>query len=83
MEPLISSSINPVFIKSFQDLQDQLLLTTSTEDFTDPTTRSKLLQLTKEKGIEDITNNTTVDTFNYQDTVKYLYKKNRTELREN
>ena len=45
-EPLISTTINTVFIKSLtiQDLQDQLLLTVSAEDFTDPTARGKLVQ---------------------------------------
>ena len=52
-EPLISNLSDTIFIKTLTitDIQEQLLLTVSAEDFTDPTTRSKLTQLTKEKGI--------------------------------
>ena len=52
-EPLISNLSNTIFIKALtiMDIQEQLLLTVSADDFTDPTTRSKLTQLTKEKGI--------------------------------
>ena len=56
-----------------QDIQEQLLLTVSAEDFTDPTTRSKLTHLTKEKGIQAILENTSVDALNHQVSVKYLY----------
>ena len=68
---------------SIQDLQEQLLLTVSAEKFTDPTTRDKLIQLTKEKGIQDIMKNTTVDTFNNLVSVKYIYNKNLLKLGEN
>ena len=74
MEPLISNLANTVFIKALtiMDIQEQLLLTVFTEDFTNPTTRSKLTQLTKEKGIQAIMENTSVDTLNHQVSVKYL-----------
>ena len=41
------------------------------------------MQLIKEKGIQAIMENTTVDTINRQASVKYLYKKNLTKLGEN
>ena len=84
-EPLISTTINTIFVKTLtiQDLQDQLLLTVSPEDFTDPTACEKLVLLTKEKGIQAIMENTTVDTINHQVSIKYLYKENLVELGEN
>ena len=85
MEPLISTSINIVFVKalSIQDLQDQLLLTFSAENYTDPATRDKLIQLTKEKGNQPFMEITTVDTVNNLVSVKYLYKENLDKLGEN
>ena len=65
------------------EIQEQLLLTVSAEDFTNPTTLSKLTQLTKEKGIQAIMENTSVDTLNHQVSVKYLYKENLVNLGEN
>ena len=41
------------------------------------------MQLTKEKGIQAIMENTPVDTVNNQVSVKYLYKENLKELGEN
>ena len=84
-EPLISTTVNTVFIKALtiHDLQDQLGLTVSAEDFTDPTTCGKLIQLTKERGIQAIMENTSVDILNHQVSVKYLYKENLVELGEN
>ena len=84
-EPLISTSIKNVFIKSlsFQDLQEQLLLPVSAEKFSNPSTCEKLNQLTKEKDIQDIMNNTTVDTVNNLVSVHYLYNKNLPKLGEN
>ena len=84
-EPLISTLTNTVFIKALtiQDIQEQLLLTVSAEDFTDPTTRSKLTQLTKEKGIQAILENTSKDALNHQVSVKYLYKEKLVNLGEN
>ena len=46
---------------SIQDLQEQILLTISAENFSDPSNCDKLNQLTKEKGILDIMKNTIVD----------------------
>ena len=84
-EPLVSTSIKTVFIKSLsiQDLQEQLHLTVSAEKFSDPSTGEKLNQLTKEKGIQDIMNNTTVDTVNNVVSVQYLYNKNLPKFGEN
>ena len=84
-EPLISSSTKTVFIKSLtvQDIQDNLLLTSSAEDFTDSATRSKLAQLSKEKEIQAIMENTKVDTLNHQVSVQYIYKENLVDLGEN
>ena len=84
-EPLISTSTNTIYIKSLtvQDLQDQLLLTTSAEDFTNPATRSELVQLTKEKGIQAIMKNTNVDTLNHKVSIQYIYKENLVDLGKN
>ena len=84
-DPLISPSINTVFIKmlSIQDLQEQLLLTVSTEKVSDPTTHDKLNQLTKEKGIQDIMKNTPMDTVNNLVSVNYIYNENLLKLGEN
>ena len=78
LEPLISSSIKTVFIKALtiQDVQDQLMLVISVEEFTTPTNRRQLLKKIKEKGIQDIMDNTTVDPIKNQVCVKYLYKPN-------
>ena len=71
-EPLISSSSSTVFIKSLtiQDIQDNLLLTSSAEDYIDPATPSKLAQITKEKGIQAIMENTKVDTLDHRVSVQ-------------
>ena len=50
---------------------------------TDPVALGKLVQLTKEKGIQAIMENTPVDTVNNQVSVKYLYKENLKDLGEN
>ena len=62
-DPLISPSIITVFIKtlSIHDLQEQFLLTVSEKKFPNPSTREKLNQLTKEKGIQDTMENTMVE----------------------
>ena len=85
MEPLISNVSDTVFIKTLTvtDIQEQLLLTVSVEDFTHPTTRSKLTQLTKKRGIQAIMENMSMDTLNHQVSVKYLYKENLANLGEN
>ena len=85
MESLISTSINTVYVKSLtiQDLQDNFLLTTSAESFTEPVARNKLALLTKEKGIQAIMKNTTVDSSNHMVSVQYIYKENLVDLGEN
>ena len=85
MEPLISALTDTAFIKALtiQDIQEQLLLTVSVKDFTNPTTRSKLTQLTKEKGIQAFLENTSLNALNHQVSVKYLYKENLVDLGEN
>ena len=85
MNPLLSTSINTINLKmlTIQDLQEQLLLTVSSEKFSDPSNPDKLNQLTKEKGILDIMNNTTMDKVNHQVSVKYLYNSNLSKLGEN
>ena len=85
VEPFISTSINTVFVKTLtiQDIQDQLLLPASAETFFNPAAQGKLVQLTKEKGIQAIMENTVVDPINNQVSIKYLYKENLEELGEN
>ena len=84
-KPHVSSSTKTVFIKTLtiQDLQEQLLLTVSAENFSDPSTREILSQLTKEKGIQDLMNNTAVYTVSNMVSVQYLYNKNLPKLSEN
>ena len=74
VEPFISTSINTIFVKmlTIQDIQDQLLFTVSAETFSDQAALGKLVQLTKEKGIQAIMENTVVDLINNQVLVKYL-----------
>ena len=85
VEPLITTSVNTFFVKTLtiQNIQDQLLLAVSAETFTDPAARGKLVQLSKEKGIQAIMENTIVAPINNQVFVKYLYKENLEELGEN
>ena len=66
-----------------QNIQEQLLLTISAENFSDPTTRDKLNLLTKERGIQDIMKNTQVDKENNKVQVNYLYKETLENLGEN
>ena len=84
MDPLFSACIITVNIKmlTIQDLQEQLFLTVSAERFFDPYNRDKLNQLTNEKGILDIMNNTTMDKLNHQVSFKYLYNNNLSKLGE-
>ena len=84
-EPIILSATNTMFVKflTVQDLQEHFLFTTSTEDFTNPSNRNKLLKITKEKGVQDIMANTTVDTTTNKTSVVCLYKENLPELGEN
>ena len=85
MEPIVSSTINTIFIKAMtiHDIQDQLLLTTSAEAYTSPTQKALLAKITKEKGIKDIMLNTTVDPVKNQVQVEYLYKPSLSDLGEN
>ena len=84
-EPVVSSCTNTLIINklNIQAIQDQLLLTTSAEDYTTPSSRSLLLKLTKEKAIKDIMNNTSVDPVKNKTSVTILYKPNLSELGEN
>ena len=66
-----------------QNIQEQLLLTISVENFSDPTNRDKLNLLTKERGIQDIMKNTQVDKDNNKVQVNYLYKETLENLGEN
>ena len=84
-EPIFSSATNTMFVKFLvvQDLQEHFLFTTSAEDFTNPSNRDKLLKITKEKGVQDIMANTTVNTTTNKTSVVCLYKENLSESREN
>ena len=84
-KPLVSSTTNTMFVKflAIQDLQEHFLFTMSAEDFTNPSSRDKLLKITKEKGIQDIMANTTVNTSTNRTSISYLYKENLPELGEN
>ena len=65
---------------SMVDFQEQLLMTISAEKYSDPTNREKVIQATKEKGIKEILDNTTVDKINNKVSVKYLYKEEKLAL---
>ena len=58
---------------SILDLQEQILLTTSTKKYSDPSNREKVAQVNKEKGIREILANTTVGKINNKVSVEYLY----------
>jgi len=66
-----------------QNIQEQLLLTVSAENFSDPTSRDKLNLLTKERGIQEIMKNTQVDKINNKVHVNYLYKETLKNLGDN
>ena len=78
-------NINTVCIQSvsMQNIQEQLLLTISAENFSDPTNHDKLNLLSKERGIQEIMENTLVDKDNNKVLVNYLYKENLENLGEN
>ena len=82
--PLANTS-NTVIINALtmQDIQDQLLLLTSAEEFTTPSNREQLLKITKEKNIQAIMDNTVVDPVNGKVQVNCLYKPNLSSLGEN
>ena len=64
-------------------IQEQLLLTVSADNFSDPTNRDKLNLLSKEKGIKEIMENTVVDKVNNKVLVNYLYTEKLVDLGEN
>ena len=62
-DPINTNTFNNICINtlSIHDIQEQFLLTISLEKHSDPSSHDKLAQITKEKGILDIINNTFVD----------------------
>ena len=74
-----TSNVNSVWVKSVTilDLQEQPLLTTSAEKFSDPSTRKKLAQMAKDKGTKKILANTKVEKVNSKVHVKYLYNEKK------
>ena len=82
--PLANTS-NTVIINALtiQDIQDQLLLLTSAEEFTTPSNQEQLLKITKEKNIQAIMDNTVVDPVKGRVQVNCLYKPNLPNLGEN
>ena len=81
----LANTINTIIINALtvQDVQDQLLLLTSAEDFTIPSNREQLLKITKEKNIQAIMDNTVVDPVKGKVQVNCLYKPNLLSLGEN
>ena len=80
--PPFAHTVNTVIINalSVQDVQDQLLLLNSAEDFTTPSNREQLLKITKEKNIQAIMDNTVVDPVKNKVQVNCLYKPNLPNL---
>ena len=76
-DPINTNTFNNICVNalSIHDLQEQFLLTVSAEKFSDSSSHDKLAQLTKEKGISDIMNNTFVDKLNHKLSVQCLYTK--------
>ena len=72
-------SQNVINIMSFSvvDFQEQILMTISAEKYSDPTNREKVIQATKEKGIQEILANTPVDKVNNEVSVKYFYEEEK------
>ena len=68
---------------SMQNIQEQLLLTISAENFSDSTNLDKLNLLAKEREIQEIMKNTQVDKDNNKVQVNYLYKETLENLGEN
>ena len=65
-------------------MQEQLLLKTSAEKFSDPSTQEKLAQMAKEEGMKKFLGSTTVDMVNNKVHIEYLYdEKKLPELGEN
>ena len=69
-----TSHVNSVCVKAVTmlALQEQILLTTSAEKFSDPSTREILAKMTKDEGTKKILANTTVDEVNNKVHVKFL-----------
>ena len=84
-DPEHKFNINTVCVQSvsMQSIQEQLLLTVSADNFSDPTNRDKLNLLSKEKGIKEIMENTVVDKDNNKVLVNYLYTEKLANLGEN
>ena len=84
-EAPLTNTVNTDIINapSVQDVQDQLLLLTSAEDFTAPSIREQLLKITKEQNIQAIMDNTVVDPIKGMVQVNFLYKPNLPSLGEN
>ena len=74
-----TSNVNSVCVNSVTilDIQKQLLLTTSAEKFSDPSTREKFAQMAKDEGTKKILVTTMVDKVNSKVHVKYLYNKKK------
>ena len=81
-DPEHKFSVNTVCVLSvsMQSIQEQLLLTVSAENFSDPT---KLSFLSKERGIKEIMENTVVEKDNNKVLVNYLYTEKLVNLGEN
>ncbi len=84
-ESPLTNTKNTVIINALtiQDIQDQLLLISSAEEFTNPSNREQLLKITKEKNIQAIMDNTVVDPVKNKVRVNCLYKSNLPSLGEN
>ena len=65
-----------------QSIQEQLLLTVSAENFSDPTSHEKLSFLSKEEGIQEIMENIVVEKDNNKVLVNYLYTEKLDNLGE-
>ena len=85
LDPINSNTFNNICINalSIHDVQEHLLLTISAEKYSDPSSRDKLAQITKEQGIKDIMNNTFVDKVNHKVSVKCLHTQELDKLGEN
>ena len=85
IDPEHKFNINTVCIQyvSIHNIQEQLLLTVSTENFSDPSSHKKLNLLSKEKGIQEIMQNTVVDKVDNKVLVHFLYNKKLLDLGEN
>ena len=78
-------NINTVCIQSvyIHNIQEQLLLTVSAENFSDPSNHEKLNLLSKEKGIQEIMQNMLVNKVDNKVLVHFLYNKKLMDFGEN